>query len=161
LLIHEDVRIRLPQGRLFVRLWAPPQAAGSPIILFHDSLGSVELWRGFGFFGDVVVDQHFIARQRSNRLISVILEHPDLLGVGIDEDTAVWVRPDNSFQVLGASCVMVIDAKRASVSRRANETGQDGLGAHDLKVHVLLPGEQYDIRTRTLIRGPRPAGGRK
>jgi pimeloyl-ACP methyl ester carboxylesterase len=47
LLIHEDVRIRLPQGRLFARLWAPPQAAGSPIILFHDSLGCVELWRGF------------------------------------------------------------------------------------------------------------------
>lgn len=47
MLIHEDVRIRLPQGRLFARLWAPLQAAGSPIILFHDSLGSVELWRGF------------------------------------------------------------------------------------------------------------------
>ena len=43
---------------------------------------SVELWEGFGFFRGVVVDQHFIARQRSNRLISVILEHPELLGVG-------------------------------------------------------------------------------
>jgi pimeloyl-ACP methyl ester carboxylesterase len=47
LLIHEDVRIRLPQGHLFARIWRPPQAAGSPIILLHDSLGSVELWRGF------------------------------------------------------------------------------------------------------------------
>ena len=47
MLIHEDVQIRLPQGRLFARLWVPPQAAGSPIILFHDSLGSVDLWRGF------------------------------------------------------------------------------------------------------------------
>ncbi len=80
---------------------------------------SVEVWRGLGFFRDVVVDQHFIARQRSNRLLSVILEHPDLLGVGVDEDTAVWVRPDGTFQVLGRSCVMVIDAKRATVSRRA------------------------------------------
>jgi pimeloyl-ACP methyl ester carboxylesterase len=47
LVIHEDVRIRLPQGRLFARIWRPPQAVRSPIILFHDSLGCVELWRDF------------------------------------------------------------------------------------------------------------------
>ena len=47
MVIHEDVWIRLPQGRLFARIWRPPQAVRSPIILFHDSLGCVELWRGF------------------------------------------------------------------------------------------------------------------
>lgn len=47
MIVHEDIRAHLPTGRLFARIWAPPQAAGSPIILFHDSLGSVELWRGF------------------------------------------------------------------------------------------------------------------
>jgi cyanophycinase len=119
---------------------------------------SVELWRGLGLLPrDVVVDQHFVARQRSNRLLSVILEHPDLLGVGIDEDTAIWVRPDGTFRVLGSSCVMVIDAKRAQVSRRASDTGQDGLGVHDLKVHVLLPGEEYDISARKVLRGMRAA----
>lgn len=44
---HADHWIALPQGRLFARVWTPPRAAGSPIILFHDSLGSVALWRGF------------------------------------------------------------------------------------------------------------------
>jgi len=118
---------------------------------------SIELWRGLGFFRGVVVDQHFIARQRSNRLISVILEHPDLLGVGIDEDTAVWVRPDGTFQVLGKSCVMTVDARRAAVTRRPSELGQDGLGVHDLRVNVLLPGEEFDIRTRKVIRAHRRA----
>lgn len=47
MVIHEDVRIHLPQGRLFARLWSPLEVAGSPIVLFHDSLGSVELWRSF------------------------------------------------------------------------------------------------------------------
>jgi cyanophycinase len=120
---------------------------------------SVELWRGLGLLRhDVVVDQHFVARQRENRLISVILEHPEYLGVGVDEDTAVWVRPDGTFQVLGKSCVMVLDARRATVSRRASETGQDDLGVHDLKVHVLLPGEEFDIKTRKVIHGARQAG---
>ncbi len=112
---------------------------------------SVELWRGFGFLPGIVVDQHFIARQRSNRLISVILEHPDLLGVGIDEDTAVWFLPDGTFRVLGARCVMVLDARDAEVTRRPVETGLDPLGVHGMRVHVLLPGERFDAVDRRVV----------
>jgi cyanophycinase len=122
---------------------------------------SVELWQGLGFFRGVVVDQHFIARQRSNRLVSVILEHPGLLGVGVDEDTAVWVRPDGTFQVMGKSCVMVLDAKGAEVSRQPVETGQDLLGVHGMRVHILLPGESFDLARRAVIgANPAPAAGR-
>jgi cyanophycinase len=122
---------------------------------------SVELWRGLGFFRGVVVDQHFIARQRSNRLISVILEHPELLGVGVDEETAVWVRPDDTFQVLGKSCVMVLDAKGAEVTRQQVETAQDLLGVHGMRVHILLPGESFDLARRAVIGAkPAPAAGR-
>jgi cyanophycinase len=120
---------------------------------------SVELWRGFGFFRDVIVDQHFIARQRSNRLISVILEHPSLLGVGVDEDTAVWVRPDGTFQVLGDRCVMVLDPSDATVNRLPVKTAKDELGVHDLKIHVLLRGEVFDLKTRTVIASPPSVGG--
>ncbi len=112
---------------------------------------NVELWRGLGFFRGVIVDQHFIARRRSNRLISVILEHPDLLGVGIDEDTAIWVRPDDTFEVIGRSCVMVVDAMGAAVRWVMREGGKDGLGVHDLRVHVLLAGEQFDLARRAVI----------
>lgn len=110
---------------------------------------SVELWTGLGLLPrDVVVDQHFIRRQRQNRLLSVVLEHPGLLGVGVDEETAIWVRPDGTLQVLGESCVMVFDARSAAVSRQPKETGQDLLGVHGLTLHLLLPGETYDLRTR-------------
>jgi cyanophycinase len=114
---------------------------------------SVELARGLGFFRGVIVDQHFIIRQRSNRLISVILEHPDLLGVGVDEGTAVWVRPDGTFRVMGASCVMVLDAKGAAVRRLPAEKGNDLLGVHGLRVDILVPGEEYDISKRAVIDG--------
>jgi cyanophycinase len=119
---------------------------------------SVELWDGLGFFRGVVVDQHFVARARENRLLSVILEHPDLVGVGVDEDTAVWVRPDNSFQVIGERAVMVLDATRATVTRQPTDTGQDRLGVHDLTVHVLLPGETFDLGTRTVVGESRHPG---
>lgn len=118
---------------------------------------SVELWDGLGFFRGVIVDQHFLARQRQNRLISVILEHPEYLGVGIDEDTAVWVRPDGTFTVMGRNAVMVVDAAAAKLGRQPKDTGQDGLGAHGLKVHVLLPGEVFDTRTRAVVEVARAA----
>jgi cyanophycinase len=117
---------------------------------------SVELWQGLGFFPNVIVDQHFVARQRCSRLLSVVLEHADLLGIGIDEDTAVWVRPDNSFQVIGSRSVVVIDATTATVTQQPRDTGQDSLGVHDLKVHVLLPGETFDIARRQVLDTPDP-----
>lgn len=119
---------------------------------------SVETWQGLGFLpSGVVIDQHFIKRQRANRLLSVILERPGLLGVGVDEATAAWFRPDGTFQVLGRSAVMVIDAKGAAVQRRERDTGQDALGVHGLKVHVLLSGEVYDVPTRSIVATPSPA----
>jgi cyanophycinase len=112
---------------------------------------NVELVRGFGFFGGVIVDQHHIARKRSNRLISVILEHPDLLGVGIDEDTAAWVRPDGTFEVMGAGSVLVLDASATTVTRHPGVEAKDLLGARDLRVHILLPGERFDLGSRAAL----------
>ncbi len=113
---------------------------------------AVELVPGFGFFRGVIVDQHFLARQRSNRLMTVILEHPDLLGVGVDEDTAVWVRPDDTLEVIGTGSVMVLDPAGAKVSKAAGAKGAKNLlGVHDLRVHVLLPGERFDLAKRVVL----------
>jgi len=113
--------------------------------------GAVELARGLGLFPGVIVDQHFVARQRSNRLLSVILEHPELFGVGVDEDTAIWVRPDDTFRVMGSRSVMVLDATGAKVTRQPGEAGKDLLGVRDLRVHVLLPGDEYDLKVRAVV----------
>lgn len=112
---------------------------------------AVELWEGLGLWPGVIVDQHHIVRQRFNRLLSVVLEHPRDLGVGVDEATAVWVKPDGTFEVLGRSAVFVLDASRALVSSQARDTGQDSLGVHDLRMHVLLPGERYDVARREVL----------
>ncbi|MFA6954467.1 MAG: cyanophycinase [Thermoanaerobaculia bacterium] len=109
---------------------------------------AVETWNGLGFLDDgIVVDQHFVARRRSNRLISVVLEHPDRLGVGIDEDTAVWFRPDGRFTVIGANSVMIFDARHAALRRRALDTGRELLGASGMRVDILLDGDSYDFKT--------------
>jgi cyanophycinase len=103
----------------------------------------VEHTEGFGFVTQAVIDQHFVTRRRHNRLIAVVLENPSLVGVGIEESTAVLVRPDGKYEVLGEGQVVVYDARRAVTSK-----SPDGhLGGHGLTMHVLLPGDVYDLAT--------------
>ena len=90
-----------------------------------------------------MVDQHFIKRERHNRLLSAVLERPGLVGVGIDESTAIEVAPDGHWTVLGLSDVIVYDARQARVSRHAG----DLFGATDLRMHILPPGSTYDPKS--------------
>lgn len=113
--------------------------------------GNIELAQGLGLFPGVIVDQHFVARQRQNRLISAILEHPYLVGVGIDEATAIWLQPNLAMTVLGEGWVVVYDASSAHVTHRKIENGAVHQGATDVKLHILQPGQVYDIKTRKVI----------
>jgi cyanophycinase len=115
---------------------------------------NIELWEGLGFFAGVIVDQHFVARKRHNRLISVVLEHPELLGVGVDEATAVWVRPDGTFEVLGDGWVVVYDASNARVNRAPKNRFGVPIGVHGMTTHVLLPGDTFDIEKRAVVVEP-------
>jgi len=96
--------------------------------------------RGFGFVKNAIIDQHFLIRRRQNRLLSLVFENPTLLGAGIDEATAILVRPDGKWEILGESQVYVVDARKAVVSKASSNK----LGAHGLALHLLLPGDVFD-----------------
>lgn len=97
--------------------------------------------RGFGFVKDAIIDQHFVTRRRHNRLISLVIENPKLVGVGIEESTAVLVRPDGRYEVLGENQVIIYDARKA----RTFKSPTNRLGAHGMTMHVLLPGDVYHL----------------
>ena len=98
---------------------------------------------GFGFITNAVVDQHFFRRKRHNRLVSVVLEHPQLIGVGIDESTALVVDAAGKWSVIGASAAIVYDARNATVTPASAKV----LGASGLTVAVLPSGSRYDPST--------------
>jgi cyanophycinase len=79
--------------------------------------GSVATTKGLGLLPGTIIDQHFLKRQRFNRLLSAVLDHPDLVGIGIDEKTAILVRGSH-FDVLGESGVLVLDAREAEKGER-------------------------------------------
>jgi cyanophycinase len=94
---------------------------------------------GMGFLPErVMVDQHFIRRGRENRLFSLVMAHPDHLGLGIDESTALVVK-DGKATVLGNSSVMVFDPTRMTVN---------GTSFRDLRIHLLRAGQSIDLASR-------------
>lgn len=102
--------------------------------------GTIDVGKGFGFLPGAIVDQHFLKRARYNRLLSAVLDQPQLIGVGIDEETALQVRPDGRWEVLGNSYVKVIDARRA----RLTHDKKSIVGAGNIRLHLLPRGGVFD-----------------
>jgi len=94
-----------------------------------------EVSRGFDLIEGAVIDQHFLKRNRMDRLIGVLSAHPNLVGLGIDEQTALMVDlREHHLSVLGDSYVVacVPDAQRKAVRLQFLKSGDD-LGMADLR----------------------------
>lgn len=94
---------------------------------------------GLGLWPEVIVDQHFLRRNREGRLRSAVLTQPTLIGVGIDEETAVLVS-GRSFEVLGTSSVVVLDARKTAVAAAGG-----GTVPLDVVMSELKAGMKFDL----------------
>jgi len=101
---------------------------------------------GFGFIQNIAIDQHVLARNRQFDLLTILEKKPELLGVGLDEGTAIVVQ-GNSFEVLGRSYVLVYD--QSFWSREGRELKQ--LPAPNQQFYFLRQGDRYDLALRKMI----------
>jgi len=104
----------------------------------------VALAPGLGYWRDTVVDTHFNQRGRPNRLFTIFAHNPQVLGIGIDENTAVEVEPGASFTVIGEGAVMVLGG-RVSHTNAPSAGDGDTLAITDTVVHILADGYGYDL----------------
>ncbi len=110
----------------------------------------IEVRPGFGFLPGTIVDQHFLRRERHNRLLAAVLERPSLIGVGIDEGTALEVGRDGTWRVRGASAVSIYDARGARVTR----PGAPVLGGRGVRLALLPPGSSFNpVRGEAALAG--------
>ena len=93
----------------------------------------VETRPGLGLLGGAILDMHFVKRQRQNRLFGLVLAHPEDIGVGIDEGTALLVESGRHGTVMGDGVVLLVD-------------GRHERGA--LLVRLLRSGQQVDLKNR-------------
>jgi cyanophycinase len=81
------------------------------------------------------------------RLIAGVAENPRVLGIGIDENTAlIWQR--GWFDVIGAGAVYVVDGAGVTASNVADSPAQSAISAFDLRLHVLSAGDGFDVPAR-------------
>ena len=144
--VHEALREVLDRGGVVGGSSAGATILGSYLVRGDTRTNTIMMGdhqEGFGLLRNVGVDQHLLRRNRQFDLVEVIRAHTDLLGIGIDEDTAIVVQGDR-FEVIGRSYVAIYDHDRLLDS--------GGL------FYLLSPGDAYDLATREAYR-PRPALG--
>lgn len=117
----------------------------------HRVAAASQLLAGLGLIENVIVDQHFAQRGRMGRLIAGVAENPRVLGIGIDEDTAlVWQH--NAFEVIGRGAVYVVDGAGVTASNVGTGPAHSAISAFDLRLHVLSAGDSFDVAARRPVR---------
>ncbi|HEX6750398.1 MAG TPA: cyanophycinase [Longimicrobium sp.] len=106
----------------------------------------VSLAPGLGYWRDTVVDTHFNQRGRPSRLFTIFAHNPQVLGIGIDENTAVEVEPGERLTVLGEGAVMVLGG-RVTHTNAPSASDDDTLAITDALVHILPDGYGFDLKT--------------
>ena len=138
--VHDELRGVLDRGGVIGGSSAGATILGSYLARGDTAVNTIMMGDhevGFGFLHDVAIDQHLLRRNRQFDLLEVIEAHPELLGIGLDEDTAIVVQGDE-FEVVGRSYVVIYDHERML----------DSGG----RFYFLGAGDRYDLKTRTAFR---------
>ena len=114
--------------------------------------GKVALAPGLGIVRWAIVDQHFRQRDRLGRLLAALAYNPRLIGLGIDEDAAAVIAPDDTFEVEGSGAVTVVDATGVEFSSIDAVHPLEPVTVIGVHLHVLTAGASFDLESR----GARP-----
>jgi cyanophycinase len=113
-------------------------------------VGGVEIAPGMNLIDSTIIDSHFSQRGRHGRLLTAVAHYPQVLGLGIDERTALVYR-NGQFKVIGEGVVTVVDGSHMEHSDLPYRAEKQRIGMFGVDVHVLPSGYSYDVRKRKPI----------
>ena len=119
--------------------------------------GMVTLAPGFGMTNRVVIDQHFRQRDRLGRLLTALAYNPFAVGLGLDENTAAFIDPEDLLEVAGTGAITIVDPSEVSYTSMDSAERHSPVCVLGLRLHVLVEGATYNIRSREAAP---PAGAR-
>ncbi|HEX9853521.1 MAG TPA: cyanophycinase, partial [Woeseiaceae bacterium] len=103
---------------------------------------------GLGLTNNFVIDQHFRQRDRLGRLLTALAYNPFAVGIGLDEDTAAFIRPGDDLEVVGSGGITIIDPTNLSYSSMDRARRGDPVSLIDVKLHILIAGGRFEIASR-------------
>ena len=110
--------------------------------------GSVRLAPGLGLTNRFIIDQHFRQRDRLGRLLTALAYNPFAVGMGLDEDTAAFIAPDNTVHVEGSGGITVVDAAEVQFSSMDHINEGRPVCLLGVKLHILTQGATFNLHTR-------------
>ncbi|MFA6275495.1 MAG: cyanophycinase [Pedobacter sp.] len=112
--------------------------------------GEVKITGGLGFIDDVIVDTHFVQRGRIGRLLYAVASNPGILGIGLGEDTGLYIN-EHSMEAIGSGMVILVDGRyMADTNLTDVEMGQP-VSIKNMIVHVMCDGDMYDLTNHQLV----------
>lgn len=115
---------------------------------YNPRRSTIKLSGGLRLLENCIIDQHFRERNRLFRLATAVSANPDKIGIGIDENTAVYIKNKKSCFVMGANSVTIIEGNKLKYTGYTEGTAKDPIPLVGLKVHSLPSGWAYDIETQ-------------
>ncbi len=115
--------------------------------------GSARLAPGLGLTNRVIIDQHFRQRDRLGRLLTALAYNPFAVGIGLDEDTAAFIGPDDVLEVEGSGGITVVDASGIEFSSMDMVEEGEPVCMLGIRLHVLIAGASFDLQHRRASAG--------
>jgi cyanophycinase len=110
--------------------------------------GAVNMYKGLGLIPELIIDTHFIRRGRFGRQSEAVAKFPNLLGIGLAEDTGMIIKNGNDCTVIGSGMVIVFDG--STLTHNNEKILEEGtpMTMANLTVHVLSNSDEYDVKNR-------------
>jgi len=118
--------------------------------------GQASLAPGFGMTNRVIIDQHFRQRDRLGRLLSALAYNPFAVGLGLDEDTAAFIDPDNVIHVTGSDAITIVDPSALEYSSMPTTPIGKAICITNLRMHILTDGARFDLVKKHATPPPAP-----
>lgn len=151
--VDSAIRRAYKRGTIIAGTSAGASVMSDTMIVEGDSNESAQkstlaMAHGMGLLEEVVIDQHFAQRGRINRLLSAVAQNPFVLGIGIDEDTALVVQDNAKCKVIGSKTVTIVDGKHIIHSNISESNRLDPLAITNIRLHILPSGFGFDLKNR-------------
>jgi cyanophycinase len=112
--------------------------------------GAVKMTTGLGLIPELIIDTHFIKRGRFGRLAEAVAIHPELVGIGLAEDTGLVIKNGDECKVIGSGMVIIMDARNLQHNAHSKLKEGTPMSMSNLTTHILANGDQFTLHDRSI-----------
>ena len=152
---HDAILVKYQETDFLYSGTSAGAAAASENMIYQGSSseallkGEIKTTQGLGFIDNVIVDTHFVQRGRIGRLFQAVVSNPRTLGIGLGEDTGLFIK-DDSMTAVGSGLVILVDGRFIKDTNLTNINLGEPVSIDNLIVHVMSVNDHFNLKTKDL-----------